>query len=138
MKMRVYATVFLLVALCALIIIAPVYSAPTIDNPGRSLAINKKFFGTSPALPKDIKTPPRETPRQMTNKGSFACQDTDRGIQETLKGKVALLRKGNTIESHTDYCIGKAYVKEWYCRGGDKGFKRLPCSSGCRNGACVS
>ena len=61
------------------------------------------------------------------------CSDTDSGRNYYVKG--ATNSKGIT---HTDRCLSKNTLLEYHCKFGESSETKVPCPSGCKNGACFS
>jgi len=61
------------------------------------------------------------------------CNDTDRGINYSVKGKVIT----NDFAVHEDYCKDSNKLAEYYCSADDRAFSETKDCS-CKNGACVS
>ncbi|MEK6955480.1 MAG: hypothetical protein AABW52_02380, partial [Nanoarchaeota archaeon] len=78
----------------------------------------------------------------VSTSGSASCTDSDSdnmhldGNNPSTKGTLTLKQNNQIIETKDDYCIGTTKLKEWYCRGGDKGFREISCN--CRSDKCIS
>ncbi|HIH25174.1 hypothetical protein J4476_06215 [Candidatus Woesearchaeota archaeon] len=76
----------------------------------------------------------------VTTSGSASCTDSDidssypDGNNPSMKGTLTIKQDNQVIETKDDYCMGTTKLKEWYCRGGDKGFKEISCN--CRSDRC--
>lgn len=117
------------------------YAVCADDLGGMSREERERFCNQRPSRggaggPEPSQQPPEAQPTENT--GTAGCTDSDGGPDGYHQGTVEIHQNDTVTESHTDYCVGKDRVKEWYCHGGDKGFRRIECSLACSQGACVS
>ncbi|MEK6855894.1 MAG: hypothetical protein AABX66_01915 [Nanoarchaeota archaeon] len=65
------------------------------------------------------------------------CEDSDSGLNYTVKGLVKSRVEDGSVNRAEDYCVTDKELREWYCDQDKKQLSVIQCDSICSNGRCV-
>ncbi len=65
-----------------------------------------------------------------------SCEDSDNGIDTSVKGTVRVIDENGNSHEDSDKCIAGLLI-EYYCEGNKKSNQNIRCSNICKDGKCI-